>query len=436
MTRWIFGGLVVAIVLAFAAETEAQAPSAARIGVPAPVADAAVIPGEAAGDRARLAVVLDQPVPSDGDGARRQDDRRLALYSPEAQNLVARRRLSADGAPRLAVGADGSLWLGLARYGTLEVQPLTSSATPVRFDLPRRASRTSRGLVLESSPVQPVPGTGAASDGPSPPCFATEPETHGPRRLRVVLLCPGQEPVETWALLPGDETVTESHFGTLDGEPVLVALTREKLGIFVKQQLRVFALRGSQSRMGTDPLLAAKTDCPLWRGSELSFTDADGDGRDDLVLVCRKGLVSSEVRIEIYRRQGSGFDRRARTAEIGDVEATAWDYGTDWTGDGVPDLLLVDDGTLAVYEGSLRGRPVAARAVRTLALPGGPREDDGQREVRIEAGGGGDGGGETEVSETGGLRLVGAGDLDGDGRPEVVLVRSRDDGAVVLVVTP
>lgn len=429
MTRWIAGGIVAGAALSVGVGADAELPSAARIGVPAPVADAAVIPGATAGDRARLAAVLDEPEEGHGDGGEGAG-RRLALYDPEAQNLVAHRWLSAEGVPRLAVGSDGTLWLSLARYGTLEVQALMSSVPAVAFALPRRASRTSRGLVLQSPSVQPVPGTGGAT---GPPCFATEPETHGPRRLRVVLLCPGAEPVETWALLPGDETVTESHFGALDGEPVLVVLTREKLGIFVKQQLRVFPLRGSQSRMGTDPLLSAKTDCPLWRGSELSFTDGDGDGRDDLVLVCRRGLVSPGLRIEIYRREGAGFDRRARTAEIGDVEAVAWDYGTDWTGDGVPDLLLVDDGRLVIHAGSRRGRPVAGEAARTLALPGGNRDDDGQREVRIEAGGDGD---ETEVTATAGLFLVGAGDLDRDGRPELVLVRSRGAGTEVLVVTP
>jgi hypothetical protein len=247
---WIAAGAVLGTVvgagLGFAPAASAQAPSAARIGLPAPVADAAVVPGVTTDQRARLAVVLAEPEDAEGTAA----GRRLALYDPEAQNLVARRRLPSDGAPRLAVGPGGGLWLGLARYGVLEVQPLGPTAPALSFDLPRRASRTSRGLVLESPSVRPVPGTG---DSGGPPCFATEPETHGPRRLRVVLLCPGDEPgtepVETWALLPGDETVTESHFGTLDGEPVLVVLTREELGLFVKQQLRVFPLRGSQSRM-------------------------------------------------------------------------------------------------------------------------------------------------------------------------------------------
>src|SRR5690606_23195965 len=120
----------------------------------------------------------------------------------------------------------------VVRFGSLDLVPISRGGSPAeaapehRFELPRRAQRRSWGLRLTSPGAQPFDRAGSAED---PPCFATEPEAHGPR-LRVLLLCPGpagdREPEETWALLPGEETVTESRFGLLDGAPALAVLTR------------------------------------------------------------------------------------------------------------------------------------------------------------------------------------------------------------------
>lgn len=425
-----------------------SSPSAVRLLLPGRLADATLVADGTGRDV--LAVVLRSSEDAgDGDGWRR-----VYLYDPAARSLVPRGGPLAVGAPELVPGAEGRLWAGLARYGGIEILPVLGSppagAAPgsapdsaqdradgeptVTLELPRRAERTSWGLRLKSPRVQALPEVAGASDGP--PCLATEPEPHGRRRLRVLLLCPGREPEETWALLPGAETVTAARFGVVDGTPALAILTREKVGLFVKQDLRVFPLAGSRSRMGTSPVLEARTDCPMGRGAELELTDADGDGAEDLVVICRTGLVDQELRVEVYRHlaadEGAApFDRRPRVARI-EGGARAWHFGADWTGDGVPDLALIREDVLHLHAGEARGRPVQGRATRTLALaePGTDDEDAPTTAVTIGTSG-------TNVRHLAGpAGILAAGDLDGDGRPELVLHRSGEGGSELLVLTP
>jgi hypothetical protein len=236
----------------------------------------------------------------------------------------------------------------------------------------------------------------------------------------VLLLCPGgdgaAEPEETWALLPGDETVTHARFGLLDGAPALAVLTRTKLGLFVKQDLRVFALSRSRSRLGTGPILAESTDCPIWRGLDLAFADADGDGLEDVVLVCEKGLVDPELRVELHRRRGpaeggrGGAFEKPRVTEL-EGEYSSWSYRDDWTGDGLADLVTLDEGRIALHPGERGRRPVARTAAWTVTLPA--NEEEG---------------------EEGGRRIVATSDLDGDGHPEVVIHRPRKGGGELLIL--
>jgi len=335
---------------------------------------------------------------------------------PEGTGIVLDAR--PDGSPA------GPPQLLVARVGRAEVLDPSAPGGPaptLSLPLPRRAERTARGLRLESPAVQAVPGHG------TPLCLATEPEAHGRQRLRVLLSCSGQEePEEVWALLPGAETVTEARFLRLDGTPVLAALTRTKLGPFVEQDLRVFPLAASRSRAGEPPLLAARTGCPMWRSAELASADADGDGKDDLVLLCEKGLIDQELRVEVFRNLAAPgepprFERRSRAVNV-EGEHDSWRYGADLTGDGIPDLLSLRDGQfLELRAGSGGRRPVDGRPV--WSVPAGPPEEPGEEEDehRVEVRAGSDGGG-VRVTR-GGPRLLGVADLDGDGAREVVLYR-------------
>lgn len=429
-----------------------SSPSAVRLLLPGRLADATLVTDGTGRDV--LAVVLRSSEDA-GDG---EAWRRVYLYDPAARTLVPRGGPLAEGAPELVPGAEGRLWVGLSRYGGLDLLPVLDSPPAdsaassvadsaqdstqdradgeptVTLELPRRAERTSWGLRLKSPRAHALPEVTGGADGP--PCLATEPEPHGRRRLRVLLLCPGREPEETWALLPGPETVTAARFGVVDGTPALAILTRETVGLFVKLDLRVFPLAGSRSRMGAGPVLEARTDCPMGRGAELELTDADGDGAEDLVVICRTGLLDQELRVEVYRHLapdegGAPFERRPRVARI-EGGARAWHFGEDWTGDGVPDLAFIREDVLHLHAGETRGRPVQSRATRTLALsePGTDDEDAPSTSVTIGTSG-------TNVRLLAGpAGILAAGDLDGDGRPELVLHRSGEGGSELLLLTP
>ena len=289
--------------------------------------------------------------------------------------------------------------LALARPGELTlVSAAGGSPTPVgHFTLPKRARRTRWGVRITSPEVHRVAGDPAAESGP--PCWAVGPETYGKRRLRTLLECLGpdgepQDPIEAWSLLPDGETVTETVYTRYEGRPMLVVLTRQKLGLFVKQRLRAFPLAASRTRVGTEPVLATETVCPIWHDSALGFADTDGDGRDDLYLVCEKGLIDQELRLEIYRGVGPGtgeigFDPRVRDVEL-DGEFGSWLFGRDWTGDGLPDLLAVRDGAIEAPSRHRRqaapGRAPGAGHDRPRSTERGRPHDHRRSERRCERG--------------------------------------------------
>lgn len=427
------------------AAAQAEATPAILVELPGPLAGAAVLPSPGAPGRSTLALIVEEEAAGGEEDSR--PARRLYRYDLATRTFAP---WTADPLPpgslQLASRAEDGPWAGVVRFGSLDLVPISRGGSPTEaapghhFDLPRRAQRRPWGLRLTSPGAQPFE---RAASPDEPPCFATEPEAHGPR-LRVLLLCPApgsdpgpdgdRAPEETWALLPGDETVTEWHFGLLDGAPALAVLTRAKLGLFVKQDLRVFALAGSRSRLGATPILAASTDCPIWRRLDLAFADADGDGLQDVVLVCEKGLVDPELRVELHRRRGanergSAFESPRVTELEGELDA--WSYRDDWTGDGLADLVTLHEGRVELYAGTSGRRPIARSASWTAALPADEAEAEDGAETSIQVGG-------TEGAEvrrwTGGRRILATADLDGDGRPEVVVHRPREGGGELLIL--
>ena len=228
------------------------------------------------------------------------------------------------------------------------------------------------------------------------------------------------------------------------GRPLLAVLSANKNGIFVKQRLRLFALAASRNRVGAPPLLAVDTECPMWHESTLGLADADGDGRDDLVLVCQTGLIDPELRLELYRGTGGGrFEPRARAVEL-DGEYESWTFAADWTGDRLPDLAAVRGGALEIHTGSGRRRPLDKRPAAVLELDdsaaAGPgfdvvvsTGDEGSSEDGVSAG---DGSGRRVAIRSSALLVLGTADLTGDGRPELVVHRVGEDGDVVTVLSP
>ena len=104
--------------------------------------------------------------------------------------------------------------------------------------------------------------------------------------------------------------------------------------------------------------------------------DADGDGRQDLVLVHPGGLRGKELQVSAYRSLGGGkFDKDPRRWKLND-QATDWLYGPDLTGDGAPDLLVLVGDHLLLYPGDPKGsRPLAGRPLWSFPVSGAPKRN-------------------------------------------------------------
>jgi hypothetical protein len=268
----------------------------------------------------------------------------------------------------------GRPWIPIAHTGLLELlapAPGGGLARGRSFPLPVRAERLRWGVRLSSPPVTLLPG--------DPPLFVAGPQAEGRRRLKtVLLLADGSAPFEAWSLLPGEERLVTFDRGylRLDGAPALAATTFEKFGVFAKKRLRLFLLGRDRSRKGSAPSLAIETDCPLWFRLDSLAADADGDGRQDLVLAHPGGLRGKELLVSAYRSLGGGkFDKDPRRWKLNE-EATDWLYGADLTGDGTPDFLVYVGDHLFLYPGDPKGaRPLAGRPLWSFPVPGAPKKN-------------------------------------------------------------
>jgi hypothetical protein len=307
----------------------------------------------------------------------------------------------------------GLAFVPAARAGLVELLAPGADGRLARrasFPLPLKAERPRWGLRLTSPPVSLIPGgTG--------PLLAAGPEAHGRRRLKSLIFDPaGGEPVESWSLLPGEERLVDKRYLRIDGKPVLAVGTIEKIGIFVKKRFRLFWLERDRSRRGAAPALAVETDCPLWHDLEPFAADADGDGHKDLVLVHPEGMQGKELVMALYRNLGNGrFEARPRRTKL-EVPARDWHWGTDFSGDGIPDLLVLAGDRLHLYPGAREGRPVASRPDWSLPL-GGKKKTGEDKEDREDG----------ENAEPGSPRSLDLADVTGDGLEEV-LVRVEGEG--------
>ena len=312
----------------------------------------------------------------------------------------------------------GRPWIPVAHTGVLQLLTPGAGGGLVRgpsFPLPVKAERQRWGVQLSSPPVTLLPG--------DPPLFAAGPEAEGRRRLKTVLVpADGSAPFEAWSLLPaGERLVGDYVYFRLDGTPALAAASFEKIGVFAKKRFRLFLLNRDRSRKGGPPAFATETDCPLWFPLDATAADADGDGRQDLVLVHPGGLRGKELLVSAYAGQGGGKlaadPRRWKLNE----QVTDWSYGADLTGDGVPDLLVYLGDRLFLYPGEPKGsRPLAARALWSFPVPGAPKKDSRGDEDEIGEGQGPDR-----------ERFLEALDLPGGGR--IAIARgAQKDGRTVL----
>jgi hypothetical protein len=268
-----------------------------------------------------------------------------------------------------------------------------------------------------------VVAIGAGASGRA--LFATAPEAAGGQRLRTVLLDPeapvAERSVECWAQLPGAERVLDSALVLRDGHPVLVVTTMsaEKLSLFGEKMLRIFPLGGDRTRGGGTPQFVATTGLNLWQIGSISVLDLDGDGRDDLVIGYWKGLKRTIAALEVYRGEDGGGFAKARTTEldVSDGDEGFLSFGSDADGDGRPDLVVVAGHQALVFPGTepkeRMRRPVAGKPSRRLSTPS---EAPGANQIDVSF----ELGGFTVSRRAPGFGTPRVMDLDGDGRVELL----------------
>jgi VCBS repeat protein len=331
-------------------------------------------------------------------------------------------------------------WVPAARAGRLELLAGEASAPALRelrpvasFPLPIAAARKSWGIQLTSPAVHLLPApprVGLASAPLAPPAagqpasfsprFAAGPEPQGEQRLKTLLFSAtaGEAPVEAWSLMPAAAQDVESLYAIWDGQPVLAVTSIPRFGIFVKRQLHLFLLARDRSRRGNEPLLAVHTDCHLWHPMKTYFADLAATGRQDLVLIHPEGLSGKKLRFQVYTNAGQGrFAAQPRTSSV-DVKASDWFYGADFTGDGVPDLLVRDDQSrLLLYPGLAKAYRLADRPSWSFHLPVPPpakrktkEDDDGDSDDHPPG-----------PAAPPAVRLADLVDLRGDGHPTLFL---------------
>jgi hypothetical protein len=382
--------------------------------------------------------------------------RRLLEGLPEKANALAAADLDGEGAEEILLGEPGKLFtLGSSEAPTaprllLEARGFDlrrwSSKTPELFQaaetgrlrtwrldagdagrlvagpdqpLPVHATRERQALRLSSLPVTAISRPG------QPPLQAVGPEENGKLRLRTILLGPDGQTTESWGRLPGREKVEGFRYLMLDRRPVLIVTTSdaEKIGIFAKQRVRLFPLNADRSRSGQAPSLAFESASQRWFPVDLVPRDLDGDGKQDLVVLQPEGLGGGDLMIDTFFGQGNGRFERPRRLKLGNLDSRSWTYGDDVTDDGLPDLVTVSKTGLRLFAGTSEPRKdlLDRRPRHTVDL-------GGAQEMTTVALGVGTGGVDMESSRSASLGGPHLTDLDGDGRPEVLLFSPNDRG--------
>lgn len=343
------------------------------------------------------------------------------LASAGAELVVESRRLDLND-----LAAHGFLEPGrvaVPRLGTLTTYVpgadgrWTASAV---HDLPVRAEREPTGLKLTTLPVTRLDASGGALP-PDPSrggrvLYAVGPEAHGDRRLRTVLIDPEDATTqEAWSWLPAPEEVWGSRYAWVNGRAVLIVTTvsSERMGIFAKQDLRVFSLQtGDRSRAGLGPALKAETVSYRWHFVGPQIADADADGLADLVVIQPSGLGGKKVFVEVYLgRGGAQFYPLPLRSEVPVDFPDRWHYGADVDGDGVPDLVTASQPDVLVFRG-------LADVKKKKVL-------DKKAYLRVSLA--------LDRKMAWLLQAMAVRDVDGDGRAEI-LVRASGEGFGVLWV--
>lgn len=263
--------------------------------------------------------------------------------------------------------------------GELEIFEIGNPDVLYAFRLPVEVRRESVGLRLTTPNVLPT-----GTDG----LYAVGPQSLGTLRLQTLLVdirkpatlaTPNDEslpagapeetnPQDSWSVLSAPERVIATHYESIAGRPYLFATTlrSDKLSLFEKKKLRVFALRPDRTRMGRSPVLEVLTASRLWQDLEIHLVHTDDDRLKDLVLIQPEGLGGKKLIVDAYRGTVRGTPVRGTVGGVGEAgfepknrrsvlrrvgERSPHQYGDDWNGDGIADLIAYVDGELAIFAG-------------------------------------------------------------------------------------
>jgi hypothetical protein len=331
-----------------------------------------------------------------------------------------------DRLPAVTTVASGKLNVFGSTADSNDWEPLAQVALRVE-------GKVGSSALLISTRIPLVVGRGAGGGV----LFATPPEAVGQRRIRTELieLSPGGElsVTENWSRLPEPEQMLERGFLRVDGRPVLWVATKpaNKLSLFGEKRLRLYELERDRSRLGFDALFAQESRMNIWQPGTPKLYDVNADGRDDLVIGYWKGLMGSSVVLDAYLRTEDGsFGRSPRSTEleIKKGDRSFVQHGRDLDGDGLPDLLVRGRAGLLLYRGrsSTNGKKlVQGRPLKILLDP----TDDLPEELVIEVSSG-DGAPRLRGFSPG---QPGLADLDGDDRPEILLVQTGHPGRLAVI---
>ena len=327
---------------------------------------------------------------------------------------------------RLCTGVVGALRCWSGRGETLP--------WPVSLEvpLPIALARGREGLRLTGMPVQRLPGpelvfaAGFKAEGPE-------------RLRVVLVAPGAPEAThstECWLRLPAPERVLEHAFFRLDGRPALAVTTipAGSLSLFGEKRIRVWLLAPDRTRTGKLPVLAATSNMNLWQGAHWFPHDVDADSREDLVLGYWKGLKDSRVVLDPWLQKADGTFARGSAGAAFDVEKGdrgALRWGTDADGDGRPDLVVIADGALEVHPG-VEGKGFVSKKPGQRVPVGRSGEGDMDMEISF----GGDSPHQAFPLFTPYAEPIRPADLDGDGDPEWLVLPTAGHPSLIIVSLP
>jgi hypothetical protein len=318
------------------------------------------------------------------------------LLDAAGSELLLPSRWAERSLPGVAISEVGRARLFVPRRGALVVE----LDTP----LPTRAVRQSDGIRLSSPRLQPIDG--------NPARLAAAPQAVGRQRMRTLLLGP-EGAGEVWSLLPAAEDFEEAHYATIDGGPALIvsAMDADKLGIFAGKKLRIFALGADRTQAGHPPILAAQTSSHRWFPVATDIADVDRDGHDDVIVTQRDGMGGGETVVETFFGRGEGGFATPGRRQKWEIKGQATRYGADLSGDGIPDLAVLDAEGLNVIPGTADPRRalLAREPIRVPVAVGGLQRDW--------------------------VRTLRVADLDADGKSEAILLgaAAKERDAILVV---